>query len=69
METRAITFRKLKSFCAFQDCYCLPYGDPVFTCAKLGYDGDIEHRCNSKNCPVWRKLKKLATTDRNTQGN
>ena len=64
METRAITFRKLKSFCSFQDCYFLPYGDPVFTCAKLGYDGDIEHRCTAKNCPVWAKLRRGDDSDR-----
>ena len=55
METRVITFRKLKSICdeKYDD-----YSDNITTyyCYKL-IDNYKDTRCTAKNCPVWRKLK------------
>jgi len=50
-ETRGITFRKIKEICAWAT---VSIGI-TYCCHKYyGYRGS---HCNSKNCPVWKKLK------------
>jgi hypothetical protein len=55
METRAITFRKLKENCR------LAYVYESHTLGELCCHDMHSTKiipCESKNCPVWRKLKK-----------
>jgi len=50
-ETRGITWRNLKEGCAW---VTVSIGI-TYCCHKYyGYRGS---HCNSKNCPVWKKLK------------
>jgi hypothetical protein len=63
METRAITFEEIQDICALATFISSMQEN------RCSHD-DIASKklpCTSANCPVWRKLKKLATTDRNTQ--
>lgn len=60
METRAITFRKLKHNCCFDFCHAdLGDGRYCFYNAVPTTPYKLQNlvKCNSKNCPVWRKLK------------
>jgi hypothetical protein len=51
METRAITFRKLKEICG-----CTFYEANDVMCCHVY--SETNAKCNSKNCPVWAKLRR-----------
>ena len=56
---KLISFKTLKSICVFEDAsFIIKDGREQYynkpTCA---YKGGCDKFCNSKNCPIWRKLK------------
>jgi hypothetical protein len=61
---RMITFRKLKENCLYHDRVWVDGKKWVSYCVHEDAADDYSDICRQKNCPVWRKLKKLATTDR-----
>lgn len=58
METRLITFRKLKKVCLYHDRLWVDGKKWVSYCTHDDAMPLITAICRQKNCPVWAKLRR-----------